>query len=97
MSECICNFDGVHPVPDPQCRASDHRFVKKSRRVGDEVFMECDACRAKSGMPVLCAGCLHNRETIRRLRKRSMAVVLIGAKAKALIEYIKEIEELLGV
>lgn len=27
-------------------------------------FIECDTCRAKSGAPRLCEGCLYNRETI---------------------------------
>jgi hypothetical protein len=27
-------------------------------------FMECDTCLAKPGTPLLCAGCLHNREAI---------------------------------
>lgn len=27
-------------------------------------FMECDTCRAKSGSPYLCQGCLHNRAII---------------------------------
>lgn len=27
-------------------------------------FMECETCNAKSGSPVLCSGCLHNRNAI---------------------------------
>lgn len=27
-------------------------------------FMECDTCRAKSGSPILCFGCQHNRHLI---------------------------------
>lgn len=30
-------------------------------------FQECDACRAKPGMPILCNGCLQNRAAIERL------------------------------
>lgn len=30
-------------------------------------FMECDTCRAKAGSPVLCRGCLHNRDLISKL------------------------------
>lgn len=30
--------------------------------------MECDTCRAKAGSPILCQGCLHNRELISNLR-----------------------------
>lgn len=35
----------------------------------DEAFMECDTCRAKSGSPVLCTGCLHNRKLITTIRQ----------------------------
>ena len=35
----------------------------------DLMFMECDTCRAKSGSPILCSGCLHNREIIERLHE----------------------------
>ena len=31
-------------------------------------FTECDTCRAKPGTPALCAGCLHNRALIGRLK-----------------------------
>lgn len=30
-------------------------------------FIECDTCRAKPGSPILCSGCLHNRDVIGRL------------------------------
>jgi hypothetical protein len=30
-------------------------------------FRECDMCRAKPGMPILCNGCLHNRAAVERL------------------------------
>lgn len=30
-------------------------------------FWECGPCAAKTGTPVLCKSCLHNRELIRRL------------------------------
>ena len=31
-------------------------------------FVECDSCRAKPGSPLLCAGCIHNREVISFLK-----------------------------
>lgn len=31
-------------------------------------YVDCDACRAKPGMPTLCYGCLANRTTISDLR-----------------------------
>lgn len=31
------------------------------------VFKECETCAAKTGAPLLCAGCLHNRTVIGRL------------------------------
>lgn len=33
-------------------------------------FMQCDACRAKPGLPPLCAGCLHNRDLIKAYGQR---------------------------
>ena len=27
-------------------------------------FVECDTCRVKSGTPILCSGCVHNRTVI---------------------------------
>lgn len=32
-------------------------------------FVECDACRAKSGSPSLCEGCQNNRRVIEELKK----------------------------
>lgn len=37
-------------------------------------FQECDTCRAKPGTPLLCSGCLHNREAFTALRERLAAV-----------------------
>lgn len=31
-------------------------------------IMECDACRAKPGAPVLCEVCLHNEKAVSRLQ-----------------------------
>jgi hypothetical protein len=33
-------------------------------------FVECDTCRAKPGSPILCGGCLKNRETISKLSNK---------------------------
>jgi hypothetical protein len=33
----------------------------------NDTFMECDTCRAKSGSPTLCRGCLWNRQLIELL------------------------------
>jgi hypothetical protein len=33
-------------------------------------FVECDSCRRKPGSPALCAGCLHNRTVICKLKRR---------------------------
>ena len=27
-------------------------------------FVECDTCKTKPGSPILCAGCLYNRQII---------------------------------
>ena len=40
---------------------------RRMRYEGD--FMECDSCRAKPGSPILCRGCLHNRDVIYTLQK----------------------------
>ena len=32
-------------------------------------FIECDACRAKPGMPILCNGCISNRGLIEDQRE----------------------------
>lgn len=29
-----------------------------------QLFVECDSCIVKPGMPILCNGCLHNRRVI---------------------------------
>lgn len=31
-------------------------------------FVECDACHAKPGSPVLCGGCIYNRDLIEQLK-----------------------------
>jgi len=33
------------------------------------LFHECDTCRKKPGSPILCDGCLHNREVISELHR----------------------------
>ncbi len=33
-------------------------------------FKECNSCAKKSGMPVLCASCFHNREVIQTLKNQ---------------------------
>ena len=35
----------------------------------DLKFIECDACAAKPGTPMLCAGCLQNRLVIEQLKR----------------------------
>lgn len=44
-------------------------------------FMECDACRAKPGSPLLCAACLHNRNLFHCMRQSIIAVE--GYKARS--------------
>jgi hypothetical protein len=38
-------------------------------------FVECDSCRRKPGSPALCAGCLHNRTVISKLKRREGRIV----------------------
>lgn len=40
------------------------------RDISEKDFVECAACAAKPGSPVLCTSCLTNRATISRLRER---------------------------
>jgi hypothetical protein len=40
----------------------------KKEAVKKSGFVECDTCRAKSGSPVLCSGCLSNRQLISQLK-----------------------------
>ncbi len=35
-----------------------------------ETFMECKECAAKSGSPILCESCLHNRDLVCDLQGR---------------------------
>lgn len=53
-------------------------------------FVECAACAAKSGSPVLCAGCLRNRATIAQL-ETELAEALSHEGAKDLA--LEELEE----
>jgi hypothetical protein len=46
--------------------------------VKDLEFTECDACAAKPGAPVLCAGCLRNRALIEQLRN-SLRILIRGS------------------
>jgi len=32
-------------------------------------FIECEKCKAKPGMPILCKSCLHNRHAIYELKR----------------------------
>lgn len=37
----------------------------------DVAFMLCETCRMKDGSPLLCEGCIHNREAIHKLTEAS--------------------------
>lgn len=54
-------------------------------------FQECDTCRAKSGHPSLCAGCIHNRTAITELHEmitaaRERAKLILSDTSKARVE-----------
>ena len=51
-------------------------------------FMECDTCRPKPGSPILCRGCLHNRDVIEGIIKK-----IKRAKAEERERIIQEIVE----
>lgn len=57
--------EAQRPTPE-----EDKNFTFQHPHYKDD-FMECDSCRAKPGSPILCDGCLHNREVIGKLRRQN--------------------------
>jgi hypothetical protein len=51
---------------------ADHKSIigehLKKEAAQKSGFVECDSCRAKSGSPDLCSGCLSNRHLISQLK-----------------------------
>lgn len=47
-------------------------------------FAECTSCASKSGVQTLCPACLHNRETIHRLRVEYEALIKVYVVAARL-------------
>lgn len=45
----------------------DSGYIAEEEGKWGPEFMECDTCRAKPGSPILCSGCLHNRDAIKKL------------------------------
>ena len=39
-------------------------------KISDLEFHECESCAKKPGTPVLCGGCLHNREVIGKANRK---------------------------
>jgi hypothetical protein len=60
----------------------------------DLKFIECDACAAKPGAPMLCAGCLQNRLVIEQLL--SERAEAHAAHLEAMNRQYREILELRG-
>ncbi len=59
-------------------------------------FQECESCSAKPGAPILCKGCLHNREVISKLlaRKNQSSRKIRSAHArKKVIKVHKEVHD----
>jgi hypothetical protein len=54
-------------------------------------FVECDVCRAKPGMPMLCYGCLANRTTVGALERENQA--LCSALAEALDGWAQTLDD----
>ena len=52
-------------------------------------FEECETCRAKPGSPVLCHGCLNNREVIGRLRGAIARKKSFSTRLRALLNWEK--------
>lgn len=63
-----------------------------------ETFQECDTCSAKSGSPILCTGCLHNRQAIvnlttyteQRVREERDSIIRILEKIDYDVDVNKE-------
>lgn len=57
----------------------------------DNEFMECESCRKKSGTPILCQACVHNRALIAHLQERVSEFKDAGRrKAKMLLDVMQE-------
>lgn len=53
-------------------------------------FIECDTCKAKPGMPILCDGCLHNRSAIEAAHKAGAQWMLQETEKKVGGKYREE-------
>jgi hypothetical protein len=58
-------IDPPEHLPQPLTPAPP---TKRLEELPPYEFVECDACRAKPGTPVLCDGCRHNRRLIESLQ-----------------------------
>lgn len=70
--ECICHLEGTH-FEKPLVFSTHHPSMCRchsapSSERGWE-FVECASCAAKAGSPILCYGCLRNRNTIEELKE----------------------------
>lgn len=54
-------------------------------------FYECNTCEAKPGSPILCYGCILNRETIEKLKS------LLSQERKRVAEELRELLKQYGV
>lgn len=57
--DCVMKGECESISTNSQDGSHSEKDVSKSE------FKECDTCKSKPGSPVLCDGCLHNREVIR--------------------------------
>jgi len=52
----------------------------------DVEFQECPTCAAKTGMPILCDSCLHNRQAIAIMKEALSMVITLTDELKELIK-----------
>jgi hypothetical protein len=58
------------------------------------LFVECAACRAQPGSPILCSSCRHNRDFIAQLEQRVIALTPSPALLKQLGEQIQDLRRM---
>lgn len=84
---------------DPYCGDNDMNVAYINKEdftslypTNKKEFMECDTCRAKSGSPILCKGCIHNRELISKTQIKITAEKIeeLGVELCNMSEEVRE-------
>lgn len=48
-------------------------------------FVECDECKRKSGTPILCEGCIANRDAIESLKEKLRVAEGVSSKTQPMV------------